>query len=740
MRGWVLDAYPASSTTIKLWLKDESGRVHSIEEEYSPYFYLIARDDETIEMLASLGGVALEAETLRELSGERKEVLKVTVRGFSRFFDVAEKLLHHGRFRHNLLYNVDIPLTTRFFFERGIHPLVKLEVRGHGYTLLEEPYSLSYSLPELRIATLDVIPEGGMYTRHAGIKEVRLSTDNERFVLTGSEEHVLEELSSLMAELDPDIILTERGDSKLFPYLNTHVKELGIEDFYLGREPGYNGLEKERSYFSYGRVYFKPVPYMLNGRVHLSAKDSFLFREADVEGIAELSRIACIPLQRVARVTPGNVITTLQLKYCYENRILIPWKRQRCEREKSLRDLILADRGGFIFEPRAGLHEGVVELDFASMFPNIMRRYNISPETMLCDCCSDSRIRVPELGYHICERRSGMIPAVVGMLIDRRQAYKRALKHRRSEALERRQKALKWLLVTSFGYMGYRNARFGRIECHEAITAFGREILLEAAALAEHLGFEVLHGIVDSLWVRKEAELWEFEELANALEQEFGIPVDVEGRYRWIVFLPSREKRVGVMNRYYGLFESGELKVRGIELRRSDSPELVKKAQQAMLCELARASNAEEFYDRIPEAINALKGFVRRTLAGDLNIDDLMLTIRVSQPLEEYRTRSLTYAALRQLKSAGISVRPGEHVRFLVRDSKARRLASRVVVAEFAAEGESYDREYYAELLLRAGESLLLPFGYDRDVLRELILGRGKQRLIVEYASGSALQ
>jgi hypothetical protein len=75
-----------------------------------------------------------------------------------------------------------------------------------------------------------------------------------------------------------------------------------------------------------------------------------------------------------------------------------------------------------------------------------------------------------------------------------------------------------------------------------------------------------------------------------------------------------------------------------------------------------------------------------------------------------------------------------------VRDSKARRLASRVVVAEFATEGESYDREYYAELLLRAGESLLLPFGYDRDVLRGLILGRGKQRLIVEYASGSALQ
>ncbi len=732
MRGWVLDAYPEGSSKIKLWIKEESSRVHSVEEEYSPHFYLRADDEETVEMLASLEGVKIEAQTLRELSGESREVLKVTVRGFSRFFELAEKLLHKGRFRRNLLYNVDIPLTTRFFFERGIHPLTKLEVGKGRYRLLEDPYSLSYSLPELKIARLEVLPEGGMYTRHARIKEVRVEADRERFTLNGGERQVLEELSTLFAGLDPDIILTERGDSKLFPYLNARADELGVK-FYLGREPGFHGLERERSYFSYGRVYFKPVPYMLNGRVHIAASDSFLFSEAGLDGIAELSRIACIPLQRVARVTPGNVITTLQLKYCHENRILVPWKRQRCEREKTLRDLILADRGGFIFEPRVGLYDNVVELDFASMFPNIMRKYNISPETILCGCCRDSGIRVPELGYHICEKRAGMIPAVVGMLIDRRQAYKRALRRKKSEALDMRQKALKWLLVTSFGYMGYRNARFGRIECHEAITAFGREILLEAASLAEHMGFAVLHGIVDSLWVRKEAELREFEELASAIEQEFGIPVDVEGRYRWIVFLPSREKRVGVMNRYYGLFENGELKVRGVELRRSDSPELVKKAQLAMLDKLARARDATEFYARIPEAIAALKGFVERTLAGEVGTEELMLTVRVSQPLEEYRTRSLTYAALHQLKGAGISVRPGEHVRFLVRDNKSRKLANRVTVAELASQAESFDREYYVELLLRAGESLLLPFGYTREVLRELILGRGEQRLIVEY-------
>jgi DNA polymerase-2 len=60
------------------------------------------------------------------------------------------------------------------------------------------------------------------------------------------------------------------------------------------------------------------------------------------------------------------------------------------------------------------------------------------------------------------------------------------------------------MLVTCFGYLGYRNARFGRIEAHEAVTAFGREKLLQAKEICEEEGFELLHAITDSLWIRKE--------------------------------------------------------------------------------------------------------------------------------------------------------------------------------------------------------------------------------------------
>jgi len=71
----------------------------------------------------------------------------------------------------------------------------------------------------------------------------------------------------------------------------------------------------------------------------------------------------------------------------------------------------------------------------------------------------------------------------------------------RRKVYKARAAAHKWLLVTCFGYLGYKNARFGRIEAHESVTAYGREALLRAKEVAEEMGYEVLHMYVDGLWV-----------------------------------------------------------------------------------------------------------------------------------------------------------------------------------------------------------------------------------------------
>ena len=112
---------------------------------------------------------------------------------------------------------------------------------------------------------------------------------------------------------------------------------------------------------------------------------------------------------------------------------------------------------------------------------------------------------------------------------------------------------------------------------HEAVTAYGREALLRAKEAAEDMGFTVLHLYVDGLWVKKPGAKTkeDFQPLLEKVSRRTNLPIGLDGVYRWVAFLPSRmNKNVPVANRYFGVFQDGSLKVRGIEARRLRHPGL----------------------------------------------------------------------------------------------------------------------------------------------------------------------
>ena len=272
------------------------------------------------------------------------------------------------------------------------------------------------------------------------------------------------------------------------------------------------------------------------------------------------------------------------------------------------------------------------------------------------------------------------------------------------------------LVHNCFGYTGYRNARFGRIECHESINAYGREIMLQASEIAEAHGYEILHGIIDSLWLRGSGDT---ERFCEHVSGHIGIPLDAEGTYRWIVFLPSRLSGVGALNRYYGAFEDGELKMRGIEARRSDSPEVVKEMQSEMLALLAGAADAQEFLETIPAALEVLSEHVEAVRSQTVPLRKLLLRRRISKGIEDYEQFNDGLAALTQLRREGATLYPGEAVRYIVTDCRSRDADARVRIEQLVNGDEKYDSEAYADLLVRAAETLFLPFGYTRETLRE---------------------
>jgi DNA polymerase elongation subunit (family B) len=241
--------------------------------------------------------------------------------------------------------------------------------------------------------------------------------------------------------------------------------------------------------------------------------------------------------------------------------------------------------------------------------------------------------------------------------------------------------------------------------------------MLQASGMAEERGYRVLHGIVDSLWL--EGGDGDPEDLCRAVQDEVGIPLHLEGTYKWLVFLPSISTGVGALNRYYGLFESGELKLRGIFLRKGDTTELARDLQNEMLAVFCKACNADQFRALIPAALEVMDAYVERLADGEVPLEKLIIRHRVSKEVEEYTQFNDSFAALKQLQERGFPVPPGRAVEYVVCDGESKSVWQRVKAAAFLDGSERYDADEYTDLLMRASADLLLPFGWSFEALQE---------------------
>ena len=215
------------------------------------------------------------------------------------------------------------------------------------------------------------------------------------------------------------------------------------------------------------------------------------------------------------------------------------------------------------------------------------------------------------------------------------------------ETYRRRREAQKWLLVCCFGYLGYKNARLGKIEAHESINAIGREQLLVAKETAEQRGFRVLHAIVDSMYVQKpQATREDYLALAGEIGERAGLPIALEAMYRYIVFLPSKQfANVPVPNRFFAVSEEAELKVRGLECRRHDTPPLVARMQKQVLAILAEAHDGQSYCQKLEEARGVLERYLERLESGMVAVEDLVISKRLTRPPRDYQKASLTAVA-----------------------------------------------------------------------------------------------
>lgn len=746
--GWIFDTYP-TPTGMVVWIVDEAGRCHRLVDPFQPIFYA-AGSPQTLRALAvDLARMRL-AEPVRMTrrqefwTGEPRDVLEFVLLNPEHQPALLRRLAVPRP--EITLYDCDLSPALSYCHTRGIFPLAKVtasqEPAGresrtadstqdirHGiwrYQVNGSAWDLDYPEPPLTVMALTC--QGDERGRGAPLGKLRtLATaceGDETVIEEGDPESLLHELNTLIRRFDPHVIVTDWGDAFLVPALLALSRHTRIP-LELDRDMVHRRIKSAgRSYFSYGRVVYQAPSYPFFGRWHLDSRNSFILTETRLAGLMELSRLSKVPVQKMARTSPGSAISMMQLDRALSDGILIPWKKGEPERWKTAWDLLVADKGGLVYQPITGLYENVAEIDFASMYPAMMVRHNISPETVDCSCCPDNA--APEIGYSTCRRRDGLVTRTLRPILARRQALKRLRNAAAGLARERydqRQTALKWILVTCFGYLGYKNARFGRIEAHETVTAYAREKLLAARTLAEDRGFRVLHAIVDSLWLAKpgttEAEV---QDLCRTIREAVGIEINLEGIYAWVSFLPSRvDPNVSVANRYLGVFRNGVQKVRGIDLRRSDTPPLVAEAQQRMVDILAEADGLSGFAARIPRVLEVLVEYAWRLRDGQVRLEELVIKRTVSKNAGEYKTNSQIGLASRQMAACGVAVHPGERVRYVMSDVDAGDVEERVRAAPLLTPDTPYDTEKYVELLCRAAETLLWHHGYDCRRLRDFL-------------------
>jgi DNA polymerase elongation subunit (family B) len=749
IRGWLLDVYPSGPNEMAVWIVAENEERVRLVDKFIHKIYIsgsysdLKTLSEKIKDSRSVAGLRFVEKYADFMEANKKKVLEIDITDYRRTSFFARKVLRLGGYERFHLYNVDAPVSQAYLYEKDIFPLAKLMVVGSGdriaYDILDSVEKVDYEIPPLRSMWLNVAIKKKTPIQQFSdeIDSITLEFGNKTFILSeGSEKDKILELVKTVKKEDPDIIFTHGGDSFLFPYLAYRAFVNGVLDrFILSRDdiPVRAKKSRGKTFFSYGRVYHKAPLRRLYGRIHIDVDNTFIYTTSGLQGLIEVARTCRVPLHKASRASIGSIMSSLQLHTAWKNDILIPWKKRQPESFKSAWELLVADRGGFVFEPKIGFHTDVVEVDFASMFPMLMLKHNISAETVLCKCCPESKLRVPELGYNVCEKRRGIVPKTLDLLLRKRFKYKTLMKETHDKDLRQnyymRQGALKWILVTCFGYLGYRNARFGKVDAHIAVCAFARDALLKTMRIAEERGFQVIHGIVDSLWLKKLGVLpKEVADFCQEVSKNIGVPLNVEGKYRWVVFVPSKVLAgVPVLNRYYGLFENGEAKMRGIEARRGDTPYFIVKAQMDMIKKLGEASSLESFIAKIPEALGILRDYAERLINQQVNTDELVVTKRLSKSPSGYTHSVFQAIAAKQLEKAGFEVHSGQTVQYVITNAKSRKPFQRISVTQLLKQHTKYDTQEYLNMLISAAETLLGVFGYTKEKIQAEVLRQEKQ-------------
>ena len=750
-------------------ITDDGKRVLILDRTFRPYFYVLPKDNRflssitnNIKKLSSPNTPILSVEQVDKLFfGKPVTALKVTCLLPATLSSLKEKILKLPGVKDVL--EADIRFYMRYMVDKGVYPCAwhsveaellenKENVRVDAiYEMKSEPKITDRrDIPDLKILSLDVewySPKGSPKPHSAPIvviTTVMNTGEKAQFTLEEFDERsLLKEFANYVVKVDPDIIVGYNSNRFVWPYILARAKNLNVniplsrelsepqtstyghisiagranvdmldyaEDLYaikvktLANVADYLNIKPKEKQF----LLSPPWVYQYWGDTSKRTdllKHSMEAAELTLE-IAkkalpfamQLSSVTGIPLDQVLAAPVGFRVEWFLIRQAFMENELIP---NRVERP------YIPYRGALVLKPKKGLHENIAIIDFSAMYPSLMIKYNISPDTYVPPdepLPPEECFIAPEVGHKFRKSPPGFYKRVLEKLLELRRQIKKQMKLLDPSSaeyilLDNRQKAIKVIANACYGYTGWLGARWYVKPCAEATAAFGRKTIKEAIALARDLSLQIIYGDTDSLFVKYIPE--KVDAFIMEVEDKIGLDIKIDKVYVSCIFTEAAK-------RYAGLLQDGRIEVVGFEAVRGDWCELAQEVQLKVIEVILKKKSPHAAAEYVRKIIDDLK-------SKRVPFEKLIIWKTLSKSLDEYEVDAPHVRVARILLSEGYALEVGDKVGFVIVKGASKRLSDRAK-PYFMATYDELDLNYYIfKQILPSALRVLSIFGFTAD-------------------------
>jgi len=299
-------------------------------------------------------------------------------------------------------------------------------------------------------------------------------------------------------------------------------------------------------------------------------------------------------------------------------------------------------KGAFVLEPEVGLHEWIVCLDFTSMYPSLVRAFNICTTSYLANGGNVDHIVTP-YGTKFVKSNifKGVLPSLVDEILSARVAVKKQMESEtdseNKRILKAKNLALKDLSNSLYGYTGYVRSRLYVMDIANTITALGRDTISKTKELIENnFPVKVIYADTDSVFIKIKPQVNSLEEAEDlgrkisklvtsnlpGLELKFekifkSFLIETKKRYAGWAFEKERDKWVE------------RIEMKGIETVRRDWCLLVSQTMFDVLNIILKEKDIKKASKHVREVIDDLA-------RGRIPLEKLVVVKGITKSLDSY--------------------------------------------------------------------------------------------------------